>query len=155
MSQPIEDGYSALAQAIDTALSDAGFIPDGKLEIDPPSPFAPNGDETELVTAAALVKIETKSVQTFLGAPLPRYAVERQVRLELGAAGPDEDARKASLAAAVAAVAAIIVTNYQLGGRAERALLTASTDDDLPPNGSKTIMDLTIRVRANDPLGMS
>lgn len=155
MSGPIEEGYTALGAALDAALAAVQFIAAGTLEVDPPAPFEPQGEETVLVTAAALVKQETKVAQTFMGAPLPRYAVERPVTLELCAAGPNETLRKEALAAAATAIAAVFVSNYQLGGAVERVVLNGSTDGDLPPNGSKIIMDLTIRVRANDPLGMS
>jgi hypothetical protein len=155
MTGPIEIAYAALAQAVQGALVASGFSATGGLEIDPTGPFQPSGDETQIVTAAALVQIRTEAVTTFLGAPKPRYVVERTVNLELAAAGADEIARLRTVDAALRACAAIALDAPSLGGAAERVMVLGRDDDDLPPNGTKQVLGFILRVRANDPLGMS
>ena len=82
MLGPMDAAYAALADAVRGALANAGVLPSGAaVVLDPPAPFLPSGDETELTVSAALVKRRTGMRRTFLGGPAPRYQVERDVSL--------------------------------------------------------------------------
>lgn len=150
----IEPAYVRLGQLLAQALVATDFIAaTTALKIDPTAPFAPTGNERQLVRAAALVVVKTEPVRTLLGRPQPRYVVERGARLELALAGPAKDLRKQISDDTLNALAVLPGLNPTLDGMAERFLLGAQTDDELPPNGISIFIDFTIRVRSGDPLG--
>ena len=151
---PIETAYQALATLLRGTLVGTGFLSAPELlEIDPESPFAPDGDETSLVTAAALVKVQTGPVRTMLGGGSPRYVVERRAMLDLAVAGPARAERLALDAATLNALAVLAETDPRLGGTCERFTLVEQTDDELPPNGVTVAITWALRVRSSDPLG--
>lgn len=153
---PIETAYQALAALLRTTLVDAGFLPAPELlEIDPESPFEPAGDETTLVTAAALVNVRTGPVRTLLGGGGARYVVERRALLDLAGVGPARAERLALAAATLNALAALAESDPRLGGACERFYLVEQTDDELPPNGVTMSVTWALRVRSSDPLGRS
>lgn len=156
MTAPIEAAYAALADLIAQTLVGAGFLgATSLLEVDPEAPFEPSGDETEVVAAAALVKVRTGPVRQMLGRPASarRYVVERECRLELAQAGPNREARLSRDAAVVAALAVLPDQDPTLGGKVERWILGEQADDELPPNGTSVFVTFTLRVRSADPLG--
>lgn len=154
MTAPIETAYAALATAIATALVAAGFLPaPAALQIDPPSPFEPSGDETEVITAAALLVVSTEGNQRRLGGPVRRYVVERTCRLELAACGPVEALWRAALAAAETALAPLCDAEMTLGGTCEAVELGSFENEDLEPNGAQRLVTFLIRLRSGDPLG--
>lgn len=157
MTAPIETAYAALAEAVTLALSNAGFLRPGQLlELDPPAPFEPTGDEVELTTAAALVKVRTRPVRQMLGNPQRRrYVVERECMVELalfGGSAAEQDALDAATRTALAGLAEAAPT---LDGAAERLEVVGQEDDELPPNGRKIIATFLLRIRAGDPLGLT
>lgn len=152
----IETATEALGMRIDYLLSSSGFLTSGqRLEIDPEAPFEPQGDEEELVTAAALVRLPTNPVRQILGRPEPRYVVERSCRLELALAGPSRFVREAVNHRALSLLAALPAVSPTLDGVTERLLLTDREDDVLPPNGVAIFLTFLLRVRSGDPLGLS
>jgi hypothetical protein len=151
---PIEAAYARLGQQLAAALVASSFIASAEaLRIDPPSTDDPEGDPTNLVTAAALLHVSTGDVRGLMGGGRNRYVVERLARLELAAAAPDDAAWKAALAAAVTACAPIAGDNPTLDGLCERLELTTEEADDLPPDGNKAFLSFVIRIRSGDPLG--
>ena len=150
----IEPAYAALGARIADALVAAEFLPVATdLQIDPPAPFTPTGDERTLIQAAALVKVQTGSVRQLLGGPAARHVVERQCRLELAIAGPDRLRRESRVEAALLGLATLPNLFPTLSGKAERLILGEQTDDELPPNGVSFFLNFTIRVRSGDSLG--
>lgn len=153
-AEPIEAAYRELARVIAAALVGCSFVrTDPDLRVDPPSSFEPQGYEEHLVTNAALLKLSTQPVRQMLGRPVPRYAVERQVRLELAAAGPEKAVWEQALADAVTACAPIAALNPTLNGLCERLEVSTEETDDLPPDGQKAFLLFTLRLRSGDPLG--
>lgn len=153
---PIEDAYSALCFSIASALQSSGFVADADtIKIDPPEDLEPEGDASDLLTAAAIVQGDTKPVQTFMGGPAPRYVVEREVNVELAAIGPKELDRKQAMTSAVTALCEIPGADATLGSAAEGCEITDQASGDLPPNGLKRIVTFVLRVRAGDPLGLT
>lgn len=156
MTAPVETAYAALAARVAAALVAAGLLAaPGDLQIDPESRIEPAGDETEFVTAAALVKVRTAPVRQMLGRPAnaPRYVVERECRVELALVGPEKAQRDTIAAAVLTALAALPGLHPTLDGAAERLLLTEQGDDELPPNGLTLSITYTLRLRSSDPLG--
>lgn len=155
----IEPAYAALADLIAARLVACGFLERAAaLKIDPPAPYCPSGEETELQTSAALVQAETKPVRTLLGIQPPRYVVERECQLELTVAGPelDLDGRGRQLMQEGGAVLALLVRDDPtLGGSCERCDLTGRTDQEVPPNGVGVVLTFVLRVRAADALGLT
>ncbi|ADL00697.1 hypothetical protein [Brevundimonas subvibrioides] len=154
----IETAYATLAERLEQTLRATLFMPDtAVLEIDPESPFEPSGDETDRVSAAALVKVRTYVARQAVGRPAGarRYVVERECRLELALAGPNREARLAVDLETLSALAMLPEQDPTLGGTVERFLMGEMTDEDLPPNGIATFLTFVLRVRSGDPLGMS
>ncbi len=154
----IETAYAALAELLETALRGTAFLEaTQRLEIDPEAPFAPSGDETDIIRAAALVKVKTAAARRTLGRPAlsPRYVVERECRLELAIAGPNRGDRLEISRQTLAVLAQLPDIHPTLSGAAERFVLGEQTDDELPPNGVATFITFTLRVRSSDPLGQS
>lgn len=154
----IETAYAALAALLENALRGTAFLDQAQLlEIDPEAPFAPSGDETGIIRAAALVKVRTAAARRTLGRPAlsPRYVVERECRLELAIAGPNRGVRLEIARETLAVLAQLPDLHPTLGGEAERFMLGEQTDDELPPNGVATFISFTLRVRSSDPLGQS
>lgn len=152
----IETAYTALRDLLQETLQSTGFLGSGQdLELDPESPFAPSGDETDIISAAALVKVKTGPVRQLLGraADQPRYVVERECRLELAIAGPSRANRLAIDAETLTTLALLPAQHPTLGELVERFNLTEQTDDELPPNGVATFVTFTLRIRSGDPLG--
>lgn len=147
--------YAALADRLAASLVATAFLgATAQLRLDPESPFEVTGDETSVVAEAALFGVATRVARDILGVPR-RYVVERECRLELGLAGPDRAVRLARMDATLAALAVLPETDRTLGGQCERWDLTASEDDDLPPNGQAVMLTFTLRVRSGDPLGLT
>lgn len=158
MSGPIPIAYAALCARIAGALANAGFITAADvLAIDPDSAVEIDGDARDLESVAAVVQLGTAPVRTFLGRGpgFVRYAVERQVRLELAIASPDRQQRDQVLDAALAALAPLCDADPTLSGAAERCGLSGREDDDLPPNGRKVFLTFFVRARSADPLGLT
>lgn len=53
----IEPAYVRMGEIVSQTLDENGFS--SPLNIDPPAPFTPTGDERSLVFAAALVAVQT------------------------------------------------------------------------------------------------
>lgn len=156
MTAPIEAAYTALAEALEAALVDAGLIGEGRLERDPTAMWDPEGEEGATQSAAALFKLETKPVRDLMGGGVRRFVVERECRLELASWGPvddGEDTHEARLDAAIDAVAPLPETDPTLGQTCERLELTDSADEEFWPSGLKRMVTFTIRLRAGDRLG--
>jgi hypothetical protein len=159
MTVPIEAAYLAAQTAIAEALVAASFLSDAaQLEVDPTAPFEPDDESDDLNpaefrTAAALLQLDTKPVRTLMGGPVPRYVVERQVRLELASYGGDKDVWGAALLAAETAVAGLPGSNPTLGGSSERFMFVEAVAEPLEPNGDQRFITFAIRVRSSDPLG--
>lgn len=154
----IETAYAALGALLEETLRTSGFLDEAaSLEIDPESPFEPSGDETEVIRAAALVKVRTWCPRQTIGRPAGarRYVVERECRLELALAGPDREQRKIIDHDTLSALALLPELDPTLDGAAERFLLGEQTDDELPPNGVASFLTFTLRVRSGDVLGLS
>lgn len=148
--------YAVLAERLQERLRDTAFLNhDQRLEVDPEAPFQPEGDETSIVRAAALVHVRTSVVRQILGRPLEqrRYVVERECRLELAIAGPSRDVRLAIDSETLTALATFADSDPLLGGAVERITLGEQTEDELPPNGTATFVTFILRVRSGDPLG--
>lgn len=155
-SAPIEDAYAALCTVIATALLGAEFVADaGAVAIDPAEVLEPGEGSNLLETSAAIVQGDTKPIRTFIGGPAPRYAVEREVMVELAATGPDKTVRDAAMIAAVTALCSVPGSSSVAGGGAEDCEITDQQAGDLPPNGLKRIVTFALRVRAGDPLGLT
>ena len=153
MTAPIEAAYSAFCAAAAAALVSCGFVADaGAVPIDPPEDLEPFGGADALLTCAVIVQGDTKPVRSFLGGPAPRYAVERDVTVELAAAAPDKTARQAAIAAAVTALCRLPAA---IEGAAEACEITDLESGDLPPDGLKRNVTFVLRVRAGDPLGLT
>lgn len=154
----IETAYTALGALLQTTLRATNFLgAEGLLELDPESPFEPSGEETDIIRAAALVKVRTYNPRQTVGRPAGarRYVVERECRLELALAGPNREQRKIIDLDTLSALALLPELDPTLGGAVERFLLGEQTDDELPPNGVATFLTFTLRVRSGDPLGLS
>lgn len=156
---PVATAYAALHRLAEHGLRAGGFLRSEQvLELDPESAFEPEGDETELITAAAMVQVATRPGRAEMGGPNgATYTVERDVRIELACAGPAAELllRRTTLEAGLAAVADGVVQDAALGGQAERAWLVGREDGDLPPNGALAVLGVTLRVSAGDPLGLT
>jgi hypothetical protein len=156
MTAPIEIAYATLAGEIAGRLVGAGVVTRAEaLEVDPMAPTEIDGEETDLTSAAILLKLSTAPVRTLIGKGVPTYVVERQARLELAVAGPDRDVIDRLLADGLAALAPIGTLDPTLGGAAERCGLNGSEDADFPPNGRKVFLGFFVRVRSGDPLGLT
>lgn len=156
MTAPIETAYTALGDMLDEALALAGFITEGALKRDPQNRWEPEGEETEVQTAAALFSLNTEAVRTLLGGGVRRFVVERTCRLELAAVGPvpaGEDNHETRLLAVLDLVAPLSEADPTLGQTCERLVLTTLEDEDLDPGGLKKAITFTIRLRSGDRLG--
>lgn len=157
MTAPIDAAYAIFCGALAEALVDAGFIAAVEgLEIDPPGPCHPSGDETSVQTAAQLFALDIQIVRPLLGSGTPRYLLDFGYRLELAAFGPAPDGGpddKARMKAAMDAIAPVADADPTLTQTCDRVSLVGAEDDDLPPNGVKTALTFNIRLRAGDPLG--
>lgn len=157
MTAPIDTAYAALCAKLAEDLVTAGFLarPEA-LEVDPAGACAPGGDETAVQTSAQIFSLSIDPVRQLMGGAVSRWVVDAQYRLELAAFGPSaegEETYKQRLAAAMTAVALVVADDPTLGQTCERLIASSSEDDDLPPNGMKVAVPLTIRLRAGDPYG--
>lgn len=153
----IEPAYTALAARLAQRLVACGFLSSlDALKVDPESAFEPDGEETEVTTSAALVKVKTAPVRQTLGRPTgPRYVVERECGLDLSIAGPAQDLKALLELAVMTAVATTPGDDPTLGGLCERLELTGRNDNEIEPNGLAVFLTFTLRVRSGDPLGMT
>ncbi|HYD26972.1 hypothetical protein [Brevundimonas sp.] len=156
---PVGTAYQALHGRIEAALRAGDILgPDDRLQLDPESPFEPNGDERELISSAAMLKVQTRPNRAEMGGPNGAvWAVECDVRVELACAGPQRlrQARLQTFEHGLAAMAAAVTDDATLGGAAERCWLVGREDGDLPPNGSLAVLGVTFRVRSGDMLGLT
>lgn len=156
---PLDTAHIALHDALADGLVAAGFISSPELlERDPESSWEPDGEETEVQTACALYRLQTRPVRQLMGGSGPRWVVERDLRLELSATGPapaGDPTHEERITALLLAAAAVPSDDPTLGQTCERLELTGLEDDDLPGRGVKKAITFTIRVRAGDPLGLT
>lgn len=154
MTAPVDQAFAAFAGALAAALVAGGFLASAdQLEQDPESPFAPNGDEVGLVTAAALFRGDVQAPRVLLGRPSARYDVTQFVEVEALAAGGTKVERLAALAAAEAALAAVHA-DPTLAGAARWLTLAEARRGDLPPNAlTFTAIVALEALPAGDPLG--
>lgn len=159
MTAPIEIAYAALAEALADALVTAGFLTaPGLMQVDPEARWEPEGEESEVQTAAALFRLKTAPVRQLMGGSSPRWVVERDARLELSATGPvpaGDPTHAARVLAVLALAAALPATDPTLGQTCERLELTINEDADLATIGLATGITFTLRVRSGDPLGLT
>ncbi len=156
---PMALAYEALGDSLADGLVAAGFLSGvEQLQRDPESGFEPDGEETEVQTAAALFGLQTTPVRQLMGGTGTRWVVERQVRLELCAIGPvadGEETHEERVAGLLVIAANLPASDPTLSGLCERLELTGLEDDDLGPNGIKKAITFIIRLRSGDPLGLT
>ena len=160
MTAPIEIVYAAFTAAVADALVAAEFVPaSDKVQVDPPNVFTPTGNESVLVTAAAVVQWDTMPDRSMLGGGSERFAVKRKVTVELAAAGPARPAREAKLRAACVAVVALSkAENAGLDLTAPagvRVIAETMSRADLPPNGLQAILSFSLTCYAAVAFGLS
>lgn len=147
--------FAALADKAALLLTTAGFLPSsealGRESVDVALVGAPG----DLQTGATLLTVETRPVDRMMGARRPSYVVERDCQLQLVADAPDPSRRNATLDAALAALAGLIADNQTLDGACERLLLTRVAPEDHGATGLAQVVELTLRVRAGDPFGLT